>query len=321
MIEPDVFGLETTELSALADGEARVQVHYVGVEPAMRGWIVDRESYVPPVQLGEIMRAIGVGEVVESTTGEYPVGMLVTGMTGWQEYSTIGPGRMVQAVPAGLPETSALSACGLTGLTAYFGLFEIGRPNAGETVLVSGAAGATGSVAGQLAKLTGCRVVGTAGTTEKCTWLTTELGFDAAIDYKREDLASRVAQECPGGIDVFFDNVGGDILEVALDNLRNGARVVMCGGISGYNAVEPPPGPPNLINLVVKSARMEGFIVSNYLAKWSDAVTDLATWLAEGKLKDRVQVVDGLEHAPEALNMLFTGDNTGKLLVRVSPAF
>jgi NADPH-dependent curcumin reductase CurA len=319
MIEPDVFGFETAALSPLGDGEVRVQVHYVGVEPAMRGWIVDRESYVPPVQLGEVMRAIGVGEVVESRTDQYPVGLLVTGLTGWQEYATVGPGQLLQAVPSGLPETSALSACGLTGLTAYFGLFEIGRPNAGETVLVSGAAGATGCVAGQLAKLTGCRVVGTAGSTEKCGWLTTELGFDAAINYKREDLVTRVAQECPDGIDVFFDNVGGDILEVALDNLRSGARVVMCGGISSYNAIEPDPGPRNLINLVIKSARIEGFIVSNYVAKWPEAATYLAQSLGKGDLKDRVQVVDGLEHAPRALNMLFTGDNTGKLLVRVSP--
>ena len=318
MIEPDVFRLETEELTPLGDGEARVRVHYFGVEPAMRGWIVDRPSYIPPVQIGEVMRAIGCGEVIESNSDRYVVGTLVSGLTGWQEYVTLGSAGGLQPIASGVPETSALSVCGLTGLTAYFGLFEIGKPKAGETVLVSGAAGATGSVAGQLAKLTGCRVVGTAGGPEKCAWITDELGFDAAIDYKHEDLAARVAQECAGGIDVFFDNVGGEVLEVGLDNLKLGARVVLCGGISTYNAVEPPPGPRNYMQLVIKSARMEGFTVSNYIARWRDATMELAAWLGDGKLKDRVQIVDGLERAPEALNMLFTGANTGKLLVKVS---
>jgi len=286
----------------------------------MRGWIVDQESYIPPVQLGDVMRALGVGEVVESMTDEYPVGMLVTGMTGWQEYAVVGPDEMLQPVPPGLPETSALSACGLTGLTAYFGLFEVGKPKPGDTVLVSGAAGATGSVAGQLARLTGCRVVGTAGTTDKCRWLMDDLGFDSAINYKEEPLPRAVAKACPGGVDVFFDNVGGEVLEVALDNLKVGARVVLCGGISGYNDVEQAPGPRNLINLVVKSARMEGFIVTKYLAKFAEAGIYLAKALADGAIKDRVQIVDGLKRAPEALNMLFTGGNTGKLLVSVSPA-
>jgi NADPH-dependent curcumin reductase len=316
---PECWSLQEAEVPEPGPGQALVRVKLVGVEPAMRGWINEGDSYVPAVRIGEVMRALGVGEVVASNTEALPVGTLVSGMTGWQDYvlaEARGPFGM-RPLPPGAAPADALGVFGTTGLTAYFGLLDLGRPEPGQTVLVSGAAGATGSVAGQIARILGCRVVGTAGGPEKCEWVRS-LGFDECVDYKAGDLRGQLRAACPDGVDVYFDNVGGEVLEAALDLINERARVVLCGGISTYNATEPPPGPRNYMNLVIKRARMEGFIVIDYAARFGEAAQQLGRWMADGELQSRSTVVDGLERAPEALNMLFTGGNTGKLVVQVS---
>ncbi len=251
-IERDVFRLEAEELAPVKEGEARARVVYVSVDPAMRGWLDEGDTYLPAVKIGEVMRAVGVGEVVDSRNERYPEGALVSGLMGWQDYVTIGKANPARPLLPGVSPQSAVGVLGPTGLTAYFGLLEIGRPQPAETVLVSGAAGATGSVAGQIAKIVGCRVVGVAGGPEKCSWLVDDLGFDGAIDYKSANVARRLAETCPNGVDIFFDNVGGPILEAALDVINLRARVVLCGGIAGYNTAEPPPGPRNYMQLVLK---------------------------------------------------------------------
>ncbi len=301
------------------DGEILVRNLYLSLDPAMRGWMTDRKSYIPPVGLGEVMRGLTVGEVVRSEDATLAPGDLVSAPLGWQSYSVASP-KDLQRIPAGVSPTLALGPLGMTGLTAYFGLLDVGQPKAGETVLVSAAAGAVGSVVGQIAKIKGCRVVGIAGGADKCRWVQEELGFDAAIDYKSsEDLWERLSEACPKGIDIYFDNVGGHILNTALRGLRRGGRVALCGAISQYNATEEVPGPSNYLSLLINRARMEGFIVFDYEARYAEAHRDLGTWLAEGKLHYREHVVDGLENAPEALLHLFDGTNKGKLLVRIHP--
>jgi NADPH-dependent curcumin reductase CurA len=313
---PECFELVTEPRPTPAEGEALVEVAYLSIDPTIRGWMA-YDTYLPAIGIGEVIRSGGAGRVVASRNPAYPEGALVFGMTGWQDYALVGPTNPATVLPEGVELTDALSVYGVTGITAYVGMLDIGRPQAGETVLVSGAAGATGSVAGQLAKIRGCRVVGIAGTPDKCRWLVEEAGFDAAIDYRREDVGARIGELCPDGVDVFFDNVGGAILEAALDHLALGARVVLCGAIAGYNDVEPQPGPRNLFQLIVRRARMEGFIVLDHLDRFGEAALALAGWVAEGRIRHRVDVLDGLERAPEALNRLFDGTNTGKQLVRV----
>ena len=292
---------------------------YVSFDPAMRGWMEDRKSYIPPVGIGEVMRASCVGQVVESKAAGFAPGDFVQGLFGWQEWAVAGPGlRQATRLPPGTPLTWPLGVLGITGLTAYFGLLDLGKPKAGETVLVSGAAGATGSVAAQIAKhVVGCRVVGIAGGREKCAWLTGELGLDAAVDYKREDVTRRIGELCPQGVHVYFDNVGGEILDAALAHIAERARVVLCGGISGYNEKEPPPGPRNLMNLVIRRGRMEGFIVIDYAPRFGEAVKELAGWVSAGKIKHREDVQRGIENAPRTFLRLFRGENTGKQLLRV----
>jgi NADPH-dependent curcumin reductase len=319
MVTPECFELVSAALPELGEGEALVAVDYLSLDPTIRGWI-SHDTYLPAVAIGEPVRSAGAGRVIESRNPGLPVGTNVLGLTGWQEYVVAGPDTMVQALPEGIDLTDALSIYGTTGVTAYFGLLDVGRPQAGDTVLVSGAAGATGSIVGQLAKIHDCRAVGIAGTPEKCRWLVDELGFDAAINYRHDDVAARVAETCPDGVDIYFDNVGGPLLEIVLDHLALRGRVVMCGSISQYNAVEPEPGPRNLFNLTVQRGRMEGFIVLDYLDRFADAALQLGIWVAEGRIHHRVHVVDGFERTPEALNMLFTGANEGKLLVRVTEA-
>jgi NADPH-dependent curcumin reductase CurA len=281
----------------------------------MRGWMEDRPSYIPPVGIGEVMRGMTVGEVVESKHPGLATGDLVSAMGGWQEWFASGVG--LQKLAPGTDPTLALSVLGITGLTAYFGLLDVGKPRAGETVVVSGAAGATGSVAGQIAKLEGCRVIGIAGGPAKCAWLTGEARFDAAIDYKREDVAGRLAELAPAGVHVYFDNVGGPILEAVLERIAERARIVLCGGISAYNLAEPPPGPRNLMNLVVRRGRMEGFIVIDYAARFGEAAQRLGKWVAEGRLAYRVDVAKGFENAPRTFQRLFRGENLGKQLLRL----
>lgn len=317
-IKPTDFELVDASVPVPAAGEVLVEARYLALEPAMKGWMEARVDYVAPLQIGDVMRGNGIGCVVESKHADYPVGSLVTGSLGWQRY-LVSDGRSVplQPVPAGIEPTTALNVLGITGLTAYFGMLDIGRPQAGETVLVSGAAGATGSVAGQLARIAGARVIGIAGGKDKCDWLVGELGFAAAIDYKSEDVPARVAQLCPAGLNVYFDNVGGEILDIALAKLANRARVVLCGGISRYNETGSIPGPENYFNLIYRRARMEGFIVIDYARRFGEAIQAMVAHLESGELRHRETVLTGFEQLPRALMHLFSGDNIGKQLVEV----
>jgi len=316
-VTPDCLKLVEEPAPEPKDGEALVRNLYLSLDPTQQGWM-KYDTYMPAIPLGEVVRSGGVGEVIESRSPLYTKGQLVSGLVGWQEYTIAdGGGRRMQAVPAGISAEDAVSVFGLTGLTAYFGLLDVGKPKAGETVVVSGAAGATGSVVGQIARIAGCRVVGIAGGAEKCRWLVRELGFDAAVDYKGEDVGQALAAACPQGVDVYFDNVGGDILDAVLLRLNRGARVAICGAISTYSEAAPPPGPRNLMMLVMKHAHMEGFLVLDYVARFPEAIAAMSKWKAEGKLKSRIDVVDGIESTPAAFRRLFTGGNTGKLLVRV----
>ena len=319
MIDDGTFELVEEPVPELADGECVVRNVYLSIDPTQRVWIRDEASYLPPVQIGEVMRSGAIGEVVESRRDDMPVGSLVTGMLAWEELSTCGPATLAQVVPPGLPLRQMMGVLGTTGITAYFGMLEVARPEAGDTVVVSGAAGATGSVAAQIAKLQGCRVIGIAGGDEKCAWLRDACGLDAAIDYKAEDLPRRLGELCPGGIDVVFENVGGATLDASLRHLAIGARIALCGAIGSYNDLDHADPLHRYMELVSKRARIEGFLVLDYVDRFVEAVLQLATWVAEGKIAWRDTVVEGLERAPEALNMLFRGENRGKLLVQVGP--
>ena len=319
MVDPSHFDWSEDEVPQPADGEFLVRNLYLSLDPAMRTWMTAVRSYIPPVEIGEVMRGACVGEVIESRHEGYRPGERVLGTFGWQEYAiSDGGGAIpVNKVPGDVPPTMPLSVLGITSLTAYFGLKEIGQPKEGETVVVSGAAGATGSVAGQLATRWGCRVIGIARGAEKCEWLTGELGFDAAIDYKGENVNERLRELCPKGLDVFFDNVGGDCLEAALGNLAWHARIVLCGAISNYNADEPR-GPRNYMNLLVRRSRMEGFVVFDYFPRTDEAMAELVPMVTDGTLRHREDIREGLETAPEALVDLYTGANRGKLLIKIA---
>ncbi len=316
---PEVWEHTTEPVAEPADGQLVIRVTHLSLDPAMRGWMNAGRSYIPPVEIGAVMRALAAGEVVASANPGFAMGDRVTGVFGVQEYLT-SDGKGVQKVdPGPVPIETYLALLGMTGMTAYFGLFDVGALKDGETVVVSGAAGAVGSVVGQLAKIKGCRVVGIAGGPEKCAWIVDELGFDAAIDYRSEDVGKALRAAVPDGIDVYFDNVGGEILDAALGRLRRGARVVICGAISGYNATEPVPGPANYLSLLVNSARMEGFVVSTYVDRWAEAGAEMAGWLREGKLHSREDVVQGsVADFPETLLKLFRGENTGKLVLALT---
>jgi hypothetical protein len=292
-----------------------VRNRWLAFEPAMRGWIEDKPNYIPPVPIGDVMRGMAFGEVVESRVDGFAPGDLVTGMMGWQEYA-LGDGSL-RKLPAGTDPRLALSVLGITGLTAYFGLLDVGQPKEGDVVVVSGAAGATGSVVGQIAKIKGCRAIGIAGGADKCRWLTEEAGFDAAIDYKSEEVGARLDALCPDGIDVFFDNVGGPILDDALAHIARGARIVVCGAISAYNLKERPPGPTNYYRIVAQRARMQGFVVIDYLPRAAEAIPDLLKWVGEGKLHWKADVQQGFENAPKTLLRLYSGANFGKQLLEL----
>ena len=313
-IDAACFATDDVPIPTAGPGEAVLEVGWLSIDPTIRGWMAG-DTYLPAIVIGEPIRSGGLGTVVDSNNEALPVGATVFGLTGWQQFAIVDAGS--QVVPDGIEPEAALSVFGLTGLTAYFGLLDVGRPVEGETVLVSGAAGATGSVAGQIAKIKGCRVVGIAGSDEKCSWLLDELGFDAAINYRTDDVEAAVRSACPGGVDVFFDNVGGDILEAGLANLALRGRIVMCGAIAQYNDETPRPGPRYLTNLIVNRGRMEGFIILDYLDRVTEAITELAGWVMAGQLKYAVDVVDGLDNAPAALDRLFTGANQGKVMVRL----
>jgi len=316
MVKESDFEFGEEGLPVVEEGHILVRNEMLSLDPAMRGWLNDMKSYVPPVQIGEVMRALGVGTVVESKAEGFSKGDKVAGLLGWQDYAMM-PGKMAEKVPSGVSNEAALSVLGMTGRTAYFGLLHVGEPKEGETVVVSGAAGAVGSVVGQIAKIKGCRVVGIAGGEEKCAWLTDELGFDAAIDYKSENLRKRLKETCPDGIDVYFDNVGGEILDTVLSQINVGARIPFCGAISNYNATEPVPGPYNYASILVNRAKVQGFIVFDFVKYYGESARDMGQWVSEGKIKFKVDVVEGLEKAPSALNKLFDGSNTGKLIIKV----
>ena len=320
MVTPDCFTIAQEAVTAPGEGEVTVKVAFVSLDPAMRGWMVDRESYVPPISIGEVMRAGVVGEVTASNSPMFAVGDTVTGWGGVAQYLT-GPAMMFTkvdpAVAASVPLERLLGGLGMPGATAYFGLLDVGAMQPGETVVVSGASGAVGAMVGQIAKIKGGKVIGIAGGPQKCGYCVGELGFDACIDYKAENVDARLGELVPDGLDVYFDNVGGPILEAALNHLRKKARVVICGAISGYNDEDLPPGPRNYLSLLVMNARMEGFTMIDYMGRTGEAAMQLAAWAGEGKLKFREDVQEGIERFPQVFNMLFTGENFGKLVLKV----
>ena len=301
-------------------GQLVIKNLYISLDPAMRGWMNEGRSYIEPVRIGDVMRAGAVGRVIASQNPSFQAGDHVFGVTGVQEYAITEGAGITKIDPRIAPLPVYLGALGLTGLTAYFGLLELGRPVAGETVVVSGAAGATGMVVGQIAKIKACRAVGIAGGPDKCNFAVRELGFDACIDYKSENVLESLRRHCPQGVNVYFDNVGGDILDAALAHLARHARVVICGAISQYNSTAGIKGPANYLSLLVNSARMEGFVVFNYASRYAEAVRELATWRAQGKLKSREDIVEGFQNFPGALLKLFSGENFGKLMIKLADA-
>lgn len=305
------------EVPSISEGELLVKVHYVSLDPAMRGWLNDAKSYIEPVQIGDVMRAGTVGEVVESKNAHFAVGDYVVGHGGVQQYA-VTDGKGVHKVdPKLAPLSTYLGVLGMPGMTGYFGLLKSGEPKAGETVVVSGAAGAVGGLVGQIAKIKGCRVVGIAGGEAKCKFLIDELGFDAAIDYKNENVKKALKQACPKGIDVFFDNVGGDILDDVLTRINFKARIVICGAISQYNNTTPVKGPSNYLSLLVNRARMEGIVVFDNIKEYPIAMKEIGGWIQSGEMKVKEHIVDGIETFPDTLMMLFKGENFGKLMLKV----
>ena len=318
MVKRSDFEFITVPAGEPGAGEVLVRVLYLSLDPAMRGWMNAGKSYVAPVGLGEVMRAGGVGRVVKSNDPTFADGDLVVGMTGIQDYVVSKAAGLRKIDPQVAPLPRYLGALGMTGLTAYFGLLDIGQPKEGETVVVSAAAGAVGAVVGQIAKIKGCRVIAIAGGAAKCSYIADELGFDAAVDYKNEDVRKALARHCPKGIDVYFDNVGGEILETALSLLARRARVIICGAISQYNSTTGMAGPRNYMSLLVNHALMEGFVVFDYADRYPEGMKALAGWTIEGKLKAREDVVDGLDTFPETLLKLLQGENFGKLVIKVA---
>ena len=307
----------TTAAPPVADGEALLRVTYIGLDAAVRTWLNDQPGYLPPVALGEVIRSAGIGEVVESRCGAYKVGDIVTTLTGFQEYALIRDDVFSTLISGETDQVAIMSIYGSSGSTAYFGMTDIGRPQPGETVVVSAAAGATGSIAGQIAKIAGARVIGIAGGPQKCGVVVEEFGFHACIDYRNEDLSAALKSHCPKGVNVYFDNVGGPILDAVLGRLAPRARVALCGVISSYLTGDHP-GPSNYVNLLARSASMQGFNTLDMWDRFDEAYAALRRWEHEGALRHRETIFDGLDSCVDALNGLFTGANIGKMLVRLS---
>jgi NADPH-dependent curcumin reductase CurA len=317
LVQPGDTELVTSTAPEPAEGEALVRTTYVGIDAAARTWLNDQPGYLPPVQLGEVIRAAGIGEVVKSRCDAYTVGDVVTTLTGFQEYVLCRDDVFTTPVPGhAVDQLAVMSVYGPTGATAYFGMSGIGKPQPGETVVVSAAAGATGSIAGQIAKIAGARVVGIAGGPQKCRAVVEDFGFDACIDYREDNLAKALKEHCPKGVNVYFDNVGGPILDAVLGRLAPKARVVLCGVISSYLTGEHP-GPANYVNLLSKTALMQGFNALDEWGRFDEAFAALRQWEQEGRLVHRETVVEGIESCVDALNGLFTGANIGKMLVKV----
>jgi len=318
--DASTFNFEEQSLPELSEGEVLVKILYISLDPAMRGWMNEGKSYIPPVKIGQVMRAGTAGVVVESKDPGFQPGDYVTGHGGVQEYHISEASRLIKVDTSFAPLPTYLSVLGMPGMTAYFGLLNTGLPKAGETVLVSGAAGAVGSVVGQIAKIKGCHAVGIAGGTEKCKYVVEKLGFDACIDYKNKDepLRTAIKRTCPEGVDVYFDNVGGEILNTVLTRINMKARIVICGAISQYNNTTPVKGPSNYLSLLVHRARMEGIVVFDNAANYGKAAKEMAGWMAQGKLKHKEFVVEGLEKFPDTLMRLFDGKKMGKLILKVA---
>jgi NADPH-dependent curcumin reductase CurA len=308
---------EENPVASPGAGELLIQVKYISLDPAMRGWMNAGKSYIEAVEIGAVMRAGTLGEVIASNHPDFAVGDFVSGAQGVQTYAISDGKGLFKVDPKLAPLPKYLNALGMPGMTGYFGLLDVGQPKAGETVLVSAASGAVGQVVGQIARIKGCRVIGIAGGAEKCAYAVQELGYDACIDYKKGPLFDGLAEHCPKGVDVFFDNVGGDILDAVLTRIRMKARIVICGAISQYNATEAIQGPKNYLSLLVNRARMEGIVVFDWAPRYGEAVTAIAQWMAAGKLKSKEDIVEGIETFPETLLKLFSGENFGKLILKV----
>lgn len=318
MVKESDFEYRESPKPVAGEGEIVVQSTHISLDPSMRGQMENRADYVAPLEIGDVMRAGGVGRVVESNHPDYTVGDMVGGTLGMQDYAVFPGTAPLRRYPENTSPEEALGVLGGTGMTAYFGLLDIGEPKPGDVVVISGAAGATGSIAGQIARIKGCTVVGIAGSDSKCDWLTNELGFNYAINYKTQNVADALDKLCPDGIDIYFDNVGGELLDIALDRIADNARVVICGGISRYNATGELAGPKNYFNLVFRRARMEGFIVLDYADKFPEAAEVMRGWIASGELKQGATVINGFSKLPETLIALFAGVNTGKLMVKTN---
>jgi NADPH-dependent curcumin reductase CurA len=318
MPEADTWTLQEAEIPELKEGEFLIQNHYISLDPAMRGWMNDVRSYIPPVGLGDVMRAGSIGTVIKSNKHpKFKEGDVLTGWGGVQQYDISQGDTYYKVVTSLAPMPTYIGTLGMPGMTAYFGILEVGKIKEGDIVLVSGAAGAVGSVVGQIAKIKGCRVVGIAGGPEKCKYLVDELGFDGAIDYKNENIHSGIKQHCPKGIDVYFDNVGGDILDAALARLRMNARVVICGAISQYNNTTAIKGPSNYLSLLVNRATMQGMVVLDYAKKYGEGAMQMGQWMMQGKLKSKEDIYEGIENFYPTFQRLFTGDKKGKLVLKV----
>lgn len=316
--DASTWSLEANPIPQIKEGEILVKQHYVSLDPAMRGWMNDAKSYIEPMEIGSVMRAGSVGEVIEAKNHpKFKVGDFVAGYGGVQQYvASDGKGYYtVDPNLASLP--TYIGTLGMPGMTAYFGILEVGKIKEGDVVVVSGAAGAVGSIVGQIAKIKKCTVIGIAGGPDKCKYLKEELGFDGAIDYKNENVKRRLREECPKGLDVYFDNVGGEILDIALGRLRMNARVVICGAISQYNNKTAVKGPSNYLSLLVNRATMQGMVVFDWAKRYGEGSKAMGTWLAQGKLKSREAIYVGIENFPETYNRLFTGDKQGKLVLKV----
>ena len=319
-ISGDALALKESPVAAIGEDELLIRNIYLSLDPTNRIWMSDREQYLPPVGIGDVMRGMTIGVVEESRSDRFAEGDLVMPAEGgWQLYTTAKAKGTRKFAPApGVPLTAYLSVMGGTGLTAYFGLLDVGQPKEGETLVVSAAAGAVGSIVGQIGKIKGLNVVGIAGGPDKCRWITEDLGFDAAIDYKSQDVGVQLDRLCPNGVDVDFENVGGPIMDAVFNRLNLNGRMALCGMISGYNDEGPMAGPTDFGRILMQRLTIRGFIVIDYLHRAKEAFTDLGAWIADGKIKWKDHVVDGLETAPDALGRLFRGDHDGKLLVRVS---
>lgn len=319
LIKSSDFNWSSEPILDLQDGELLVRSIYLSLDPAMRGWLIDKPSYLPPVQIGEVMRGLVIGVVEKSRNPNFREGEHVQGLIGWQEYIVTTGKELTKLPPSPLPLVANLGLFGAAGMTAYFGLLDILQPKAGETLLISGAAGSVGSLVGQIGKIKGMRVVGIAGSDDKCDWLVNELGFDAAVNYKKGSLRQQLKEACPNGVDAYFENVGGEILDTAIGLMNTFGRIAVCGLISQYNATEPVPGPYNFAAVISKRLKIQGFVVTDYWGRAKEMIQDFGPWYASGKLKYRVDIVHGLESAPVAVNKLFDGSNNGKLVVQIAP--